>query len=357
MQKNETRNIMKELTVNIYPLRNGEFLTSYAHPLTKRKFRNRFATRDEAKVHKESVESKFNRKNAANYQDLNLEELLLLYLHENPKSDLNYNKKGLVRDFLDTFSEFSAAEITTDSMKIWLDQQQRERNLKTVTMRSIEAQLNRFYKYLIDKNVISESPVATINYEWSRPSIKEKNILTEQQIENLLTAIKGYSPGYLYPLIRTFAETGVKTMEAMEITWNDVDLENGTIRFPKTIASQERKIKISEELKDLLNQKKKKQGYVFVTYFGNQFTKHSIRRAVDEFKSKGLYQGDWNPLDLRHSFAANFLLKFGDLKKLQYLMGHSLVHDTRKLYGEVLQNKIQSDPQISEINLHTDFHS
>ena len=41
-------------------------------------------------------------------------------------------------------------------------------------------------------------------------------------------------------------------------------------------------------------------------------------------------------MDLRHSFAVNFLLRGGDTKSLQYLLGHQSVYDTRRPYAKAL---------------------
>jgi len=143
-------------------------------------------------------------------------------------------------------------------------------------------------------------------------------------------------------------------MEVSDLTWSDIDLADGIICFPKTIASQERKMKISDELVYLLKMKKKTQGYVFHNHYGDQFTKNKLRRAIDEFKIRELYKGEWNPLDLRHSFAVNFLSKGGEIKKLQYLMGHSNVFDTKMLYGEAVTRKLSTishDVLDKEINV------
>jgi site-specific recombinase XerD len=59
-----------------------------------------------------------------------------------------------------------------------------------------------------------------------------------------------------------------------------------------------------------------------------------LTRAINEFKSKGLYRRAWNLLDLRHSFGVNFLASGGTLRDLQVLVGHANIFDTKRLYGE-----------------------
>lgn len=66
-------------------------------------------------------------------------------------------------------------------------------------------------------------------------------------------------------------------------------------------------------------------------------------RAIGEFKVKGLYKKDWTAMDLRHSFAVNFLAKGGDIKELQRILGHNSVYDTKRLYGEAAEEKVMQN--------------
>src|SRR5690606_30738579 len=81
--------------------------------------------------------------------------------------------------------------------------------------------------------------------------------------------------------------------------------------------------------------KKSKQGFIFLTYYGEPFTKNKLGRAVTEFKVKSKFAKNWSCSDFRHSFAVHFLSKGGSLNKLQYFLGHSNVYQTKQLYGSV----------------------
>lgn len=50
----------------------------------------------------------------------------------------------------------------------------------------------------------------------------------------------------------------------------------------------------------------------------------------------------WTPMDLRHSFAVNFLAQGGEMR-LQYILGHNNIFDTKRLYGEVVALKAQEE--------------
>jgi site-specific recombinase XerD len=49
-------------------------------------------------------------------------------------------------------------------------------------------------------------------------------------------------------------------------------------------------------------------------------------------------------MDLRHSYAVNFLKAGGDIRKLQHVLGHENVFDTRRLYAEVV-----TQPEVLEV--------
>ena len=89
-----------------------------------------------------------------------------------------------------------------------------------------------------------------------------------------------------------------------------------------------------------LKEKNKKQGSLFWTYHNEPFTTNKLFRLITEFKEKKLFRSDWCPLDLRHSFAVNFLASGGDMKELQYILGHGQLFDTKRLYGEASKEVI-----------------
>jgi integrase len=158
--------------------------------------------------------------------------------------------------------------------------------------------------------------------------------LPAHEVEKLLGALKGYSPGYLYPIIKLFAETGAKVTDVIDLTWSDIDCVKRTVRFNGTERSHGRIVPISGELAAILSKKRKTVGAVFKTYYREAFTRVKLTRTINEFKAKGLYRRPWNLLDLRHSYATNFLANGGSMLELQRLMGHGNIFDTKRLYGE-----------------------
>lgn len=326
---------MKDFEVSILPIKGGEFFTTYTHPLTKKKIRQRFTTRQEAFAFKQSMEDNYTRRPVDNLFSLNVSELVHQFNLDRPTNPFAKSKKMHFIDFVETFGTYKVEELTTDILKAWLDQVQKENNLKNISMRSIKCDVDYFFKYLSEKDVISDSPLTTIYYERSAPPVSARNILSPEEIGDLLKALKAFSPGYLYPLIKMFAETAGKTTEVTELLWNDINFDKGEVHFVQTSGSRERTLKISDEMIDMLKKKKTRKGHVFQTFYGETFTKNKIRRAIIEFQVKASFKKDWTPMDLRHSFAVNYLRAGGTLKALQYVLGHNNVFQTKQLYGEI----------------------
>ena len=313
-------------------LKDQTILASYVHPLTKRKIRKTFASTIHANEYKMRIENKFSACNIDTYRDLPLEELMILFMHDKPNSTF-FKMRMHLADFTETFGHLRLQDITTDMLRTWLDQIQRENKIAETTMRSIKCTLDRLFEYLIEKEIISESPLKEIYYRKTPADAITRNHLPAHEVEKLLEAVKRYSPGYLYPIIKLFAETGAKVTEVIELKWSDIDCVKRTVRFGGTERSQGRIMPISEDLAVSLSTKRREIGVVFKTFYREPFTRVKLTRAINEFKARGLYRRSWNLLDLRHSFGVNFLANGGGMLELQHLMGHGNIFETKRLFS------------------------
>ena len=364
-------NIINDFKVMVHEGQDETFTTSYQHPLTKKRVRMSFLSKEDASSYKKKMEAKFKKSQFESYENATIEELLMYFMKEVPENPFNFKFRNYhLIDFIETFGDFGIYEVTTRSLKQWMDQVQVEGHFRDIRMRGIKCDMNTFFAFLVDKEIISESPLSTIYYKVLAPSVKSRNLLSPKEIQELLAATKDHSPGYLYPLVKIFQETAAKSIEVIDLNWDQVDLEKGLVSFNKRNKAQARTLKLSDELIHMLRIKKKQKtekerkvngenegeeeregekgkstrsnksrNRVFMTYYKEPFTYEKLRSAVNEFKRKKLYKGAWVIGDLRHSFAVNFLSEGGDMKELQRILGHGNIFDTKRLYGEASQSK------------------
>lgn len=84
-----------------------------------------------------------------------------------------------------------------------LDQVQQGNGLKDISLRKIECDFDGFFKFLIEKEVISTSPLTSICYERVHMPLNSRNIMSEAEVKHILDSAKDFSPAFLYPLFRS----------------------------------------------------------------------------------------------------------------------------------------------------------
>jgi hypothetical protein len=75
---------MASFQITTCMLKDQTILASYIHPLTKKKVRKTFASGRQAQEYKTKIESQFNSTDINSYIDLNLEELMILFMNDKP---------------------------------------------------------------------------------------------------------------------------------------------------------------------------------------------------------------------------------------------------------------------------------
>jgi site-specific recombinase XerD len=125
-----------------------------------------------------------------------------MFIQEHPKSVFTRMRRYSV-DFSETFGSYKVEELSSSLLKMWFDQIKQENNLLDITMRGIKSDIDVFFKYLINKEIISESPLKAIYYKKTVPEISARNILSPKLIEGLLEEIKEFSPWIFIPHNKT----------------------------------------------------------------------------------------------------------------------------------------------------------
>ena len=146
-----------------------------------------------------------------------------------------------------------------------------------------------------------------------RESSHRLRYLTSEEMERLLAA----AHSRLYPVLMCALLTGMRRGEILNLTWENVSLDQDTLYILKSKSGKPRELPIPSKLRGvLLGLGPKANGPVF------DLPVIMLRRYFAQaLKDAGIFGFRFH--DLRHSFASHFLMRTNDLPALQNLLGHS----------------------------------
>jgi len=161
--------------------------------------------------------------------------------------------------------------------------------------------------------------------------LKENNLilrfLDEEEITRLLAECTG-NLGYLHDIVTCAINTGMRKTEIVTLKWSQI--KNGQLYLVGK-GDKPREVPINEDLEQLFKSIRKKQGlrnkYVF-TCQGKQIIGNVGISFKAVLKRAGIT--DFRFHDLRHTFSSHFVMRGGDLKSLQEILGHSNIATTMR---------------------------
>jgi integrase len=183
---------------------------------------------------------------------------------------------------------------------------------------------------------------------------KIERYLTEQQIIDLLNAVRQSNSEMLQYIVLFLIYTGARKREVLDARWRDIDWAQKSWRIPKTKSGKVRHVPLStgamkllEHLRlqireGLLNEQpifaNPNTGQPFVSFF---FSWNNARKRA------GL--PDFRIHDLRHSFASYLVNAGRSLYEVQELLGHADIKTTSRyahLSRERLVAAVEVVPQL-----------
>jgi len=245
------------------------------------------------------------------------------------------------------------------------------------------ATMKALFENAVDNDIIPKNPAAKLKAGGKKT--EKKTPLTEKQVEVLKDAVCGTRAETFVLLALA---TGMRREELLALTWDNVDLQKNAphvnvrqaLRWehnqPKvsSILKTEaawRTIPISDEMKSHLDKQKSKSGFVFggtapltesrfrrlwaavearqtgpKTYTG--YDKDGKKQKVTFVRKLGAKSrgGNWkytidfdvHPHLLRHTYITNLILGGVNIKRVQYLAGHSDIKFTLEIYTNLVEN-------------------
>lgn len=272
-------------------------------------------------------------KNYSNYTVLNYGKdlkVFIRFLDENKINNLNSVNYQVIRKYLSYLYEL-------------------EYNGKSIA-RHISS-LKSFYKYLLKENIVKSNPTHLI----SNPKLEKKlpKFLYYNELEKIMeipdrTTLFGMRD---LTILETFYATGIRVSELVNITIEDIDFHEQTIKILGK-GNKERIVLYGKVLKEYLNEYLPlrntiaKTNHLFINKYGNGLTDRGVRLIIDNVLKKGAINYHISPHTLRHTFATHMLDNGADLRVVQELLGHESLSST-EVYTHL------SNEHLREVYLNT----
>ncbi len=182
--------------------------------------------------------------------------------------------------------------------------------------------LQSFFNYCIEKEYIDKNPCGKIK---KLNELKRIKTLSDKDIEKL---IAGATNKLTKDLITFLIYTGCRKGEALNLKWDDVDMQNSVIAIKGTKTKLDRYIPISNALKGILSGIEKNHGSLYV--FNRNGTKLTDFKRSFHTACKNAGLKDLRIHDLRHVFASKMVMNGTSLYITGELLGHKTTQMTKR---------------------------
>ncbi len=249
------------------------------------------------------------------------------------KSNID-NKKFLSAHFLPVFKNEDAKSISVNDIENYRLKRKLEilsmpknagKKESEISFRTVNREitiLHHFFEYCIKNEIIDKNPCAGFK---KLNELSRLKTLSDKDIEKL---INGATNKLTRDLITFLIYTGCRKGEALNLKWDDVDLQNDVIAVKGTKTKYDRYIPISKPLKTLLSGIEKNQDCLYV------FNKNGAK--LGDFKKsfhtacKNAGFKDMHIHDLRHVFASKMVMDGTSLYITGELLGHRTTQMTKR---------------------------
>lgn len=219
----------------------------------------------------------------------------------------------------------------------------------------------------VKEEIIEKSPAANVR-TLKKGTEKEarETIHRAFTVEEQAAFMDEMKKNYYYPVAAFMLLTGMRLGEVAALEWDDINLEEMTLRVsatstvsedgkrttgkPKSKAG-EREIPLKQKVLDLLDMAKERRELlnipkdnqrVFFTPYGKEVSDGSINRAINStlksLEGKGVFIERITSHCFRDTFATRYIECGGNPNTLKEILGHSSLSMTMDLYAHVLPN-------------------
>lgn len=199
----------------------------------------------------------------------------------------------------------------------------------------------------VENGLVTTNPAKTITMP--KTTKGERRSLTTDEKERLLATLQDSPYGSFFGIMLA---CGLRVGEAMALSWFNVDLKNKTISITQAVENHSNNIKEPKTKAGYRTipipdwyisylQKPKTSQFVFTNTKNRMITDDVMRRAWHRIAEQAMLPPEITPYYLRHTYATALAEKGVDMKTAQYLLGHSDIAVTAKVYTHVTDNMIE----------------
>ncbi|MBS3080349.1 tyrosine-type recombinase/integrase [Candidatus Pacearchaeota archaeon] len=185
-------------------------------------------------------------------------------------------------------------------------------------------------------NILGKDP--TINVKRPKNQKKLPIVLTKEEVIKLFDAALTKKSRLILELLYS---SGLRVSEIVKLKSSDIDFnENiGWVREGK--GKKDRMFIISKKLSKRLQHFIKKNNLDYLFSKNKPLTTRNIQKIVQKACLKSGINKEAHPHTLRHSFATHLLDAGVDIRKIQFLLGHSSIATTQ-IYTHISQEQVKS---------------
>jgi site-specific recombinase XerD len=200
-----------------------------------------------------------------------------------------------------------------------------------LTLRRKYACLSSLFGFLQDMGYVQANPA----HRLPLPKVKQPVpvYLTEETAQQLIAAA---NQPWQRALVILLLSTGIRRNEAVSITLDDLDLEQGQVLI-RGKGGKERVVPLAEQAVEALQEYLKHRvetqcRHLFVsTTGGHAIRGRIVNRILDRIVERAGLQGQGiTPHKLRHTFATHLIRNGTDVRTVQELLGHADIQTTAR---------------------------
>lgn len=204
-----------------------------------------------------------------------------------------------------------------------------EVNPKSVS-RKLSA-IRSFYRYIVNKGLLDNFPPEGIK----NPKLPRRlpDVLSITQLNKILEEWNPENSTELRnkAIVDLFYSTGIRVSELCNITFDDIDFKERTIRILGK-GKKERIVlfgtKTLENLNKYLRTRKDNIKYLFISNRKRKLSRREVWYIINTTFEKIALKFGVHPHTLRHSFATHLLDRGADIRVIQELLGHASISTT-----------------------------